>query len=91
MAQEIVLLKKFYTVKELSELSNKSISLVLSRLQVMNLKPEFQKWTTKYYSVETKNKICNIFEFEESKWQTMLLVERENEFLTLNSRMNYEE
>jgi hypothetical protein len=91
MAQEIVLLKKFYTVKELSELSSKSISVVFSRLQVMNLKPEFERLNTKYYSVETKNKICNIFEFEESKWQTMLLVERENEFLTLNSRMNYEE
>jgi predicted transcriptional regulator len=87
----IILLKKFYSVNEISQIMDLTKDTVYTRIRVLEIKPDLMIKTEYFYSEESKNKIIGYYEFEKNF--TEIYYQQKNKpkdnFIVLESKMNF--
>lgn len=85
---EVTLLKKFYTLREMSENSEIPKQTLITRCESMEIKPDFIMDGKNHYSEESKNKILGYYEFEKRYWETLLIMRKNTSEKVYPSKMN---
>lgn len=81
---KIKLLKKFYSVKEISFELNLSNNIIFNKIKVMEIEPDLLIDGVMHFNQLSKNRLCGFYNFENEN----TILSDEIEYITLESSMN---
>lgn len=88
--ENVKLLKKFYSVFQISEMLNIAEQSLRTRMTIMEITPDIQISGINHYSEYSKNRIIGVYEFEKTN-QQIIYFERNmkpEKFEILESKIN---
>lgn len=88
--RKIKLLKNFYSVKDLCDITDSEFGKIKARILAMEIKPDIRIDGINHYSESARDRIMGVYEFEKT-YSEIIYFERNNKkekFETLESKAN---